>query len=177
MRLFIAIELPKSFCKELAGLQRTVREESRGGRFVPADNFHITLHFIGESNDLLGPVEAMEQAARGIRPFALHLGPFSTFPRKDGHTAFFAVRGELDECNALYESLQSALQERGFPRDQKRFTPHATLGRSVELSNEALLRLESLVPNASMQVQGITLFESVRRDGRMVYSAIHRTRF
>lgn len=177
MRLFIAVELPKSFCKEVVSLQRAVRSESRGGRFVPGGNFHITLHFIGESGDLAGAVEVMQEAARGIRPFELHLGRFSTFPRKDGHTAFLAVQGELQELNALYESLQSALGERGFPREQKRFTPHITLGRSVDLNDGALERLSAMAPNASMQVQGIALFESVRRDGRMVYSALHRTRF
>lgn len=177
MRLFIALELPKSFCKEIAGLQAALRAESTGGRFVPGSNFHITLHFIGESNDLSGAVEAMEQAARGIRPFGLHLGPLSTFPRKDGHTAFLSLRGELEELNALYESLQSALGERGFPRELKRFTPHITLGRSVILAEGALERLAGLSPNASMQVQSIALFESTRRDDRMIYSVLHRTRF
>lgn len=177
MRLFIAIELPKSFCKEILSLQESLRQQSRSGRFVPGSNFHITLHFIGESTDLTGAVEAMEQAGRGIRPFGLHLGRFSTFPRKDGHTAFLPVLGELAELNALYESLQSALAERGFPREQKRFTPHITLGRSVDLLDGALKRLGALSPNASMQAQGIALFESERRGDRMVYSVLHRTRF
>lgn len=177
MRLFIAIELPKSFCKEIAALQEAVRAKSAGGRFVPAANFHITLHFIGESNDLAGAALAMEEACRGIRPFGLHLSRFSTFARKEGHTAFLSLLGELDELNALYESLQSALAERGFSREHKRFTPHITLGRSVVLPEEALESLAALSPNASMQVQGIALFESARRDNRMVYSVLHRTRF
>jgi len=177
MRLFIAIELPKSFCKEVLRLQDAVRAQSQGGRFVQGDNFHITLHFIGESADLAEAVEAMNQASRGIRPFELHLGRFSSFTRKDGHTPFLSVLGELDELSALYESLQSALSERGFPREQKRLTPHITLGRSVNLSDEAIESLSAFSPNASMQVQGITLFESVRRENRMVYSVLHRTRF
>jgi len=177
MRLFIAIELPKSFCKEISRLQESVRVKSTGGRFVPVENFHITLHFIGESTNLAGAAQAMEEACRGIRPFGLHLGRFSTFSRKDVHTPFLSVHGELDELNALYESLQSALSEQGFPCEQKRFTPHITLGRSVQLPNEALHDLAELSPNASMRVQGIALFESVRQDNRMVYSVLHRTRF
>lgn len=177
MRLFIAIELPKSFCKEVAALQDAVRTQSEGGRFVPATNFHITLHFIGESNDLAGAALAMEEACRGIRPFGLHLSRFSTFARKEGHTAFLSLLGELDELNALNESLQSALAERGFSIEPKRFTPHITLGRSVVLPEGALENLAALSPNASMQVQGIALFESVRRGSRMVYSVLHRARF
>ena len=47
MRLFIAIDLPRSFKAELMRIQKEVKGISCGGRFVPQDNFHITLHFIG----------------------------------------------------------------------------------------------------------------------------------
>ena len=67
MRLFIAIELPRSFKQELARVQKEVKQLSCGGRFVPQENFHITLHFIGESDDLAGAVAAMREAVRGIR--------------------------------------------------------------------------------------------------------------
>ena len=62
MRLFIAIELPRSFKQELARVQKEVKQMSCGGRFVPQENFHITLHFIGESDDLAGAVAAMREA-------------------------------------------------------------------------------------------------------------------
>ena len=54
MRLFIAIELPASFKNEVARIQKEVKQLSSGGRFVPKENFHITLHFIGESEDIVG---------------------------------------------------------------------------------------------------------------------------
>ena len=54
MRLFIAIDLPRSFKAELVRIQKEVKGMSCGGRFVPQDNFHITLHFIGESDDIAG---------------------------------------------------------------------------------------------------------------------------
>ena len=74
MRLFIAIELPASFKNEVDRIQKEVKQLSSGGRFVPKENFHITLHFIGESQNLVGAAEAMAEAVRGIRPFELHLG-------------------------------------------------------------------------------------------------------
>ena len=62
MRLFIAIDLPRSFKAELARIEKEVKGISCGGRFVPQDNFHITLHFIGESDDIAGAAEAMHEA-------------------------------------------------------------------------------------------------------------------
>ena len=81
MRLFIAIDLPRSFKAELARIQKEVKGISCGGRFVPQDNFHITLHFIGESDDIAGAAEAMHEAVRGIRPFTLHLGKYTSLEK------------------------------------------------------------------------------------------------
>lgn len=177
MRLFIAIELPRSFKAEAARIQQELKLKSCGGRFVRQEDFHITLHFIGESTDLAGAAASMHEAARGIRPFTLHLGKYASFERNGSHTSFIEVKGELDELNALHESLESALYDNGFSREMKRFKPHVTLGRSVEYDELAETEMKALSPNASMTVFGITLFESVRQDGRMLYRPLHKEAF
>lgn len=174
MRLFIAIELPRSFQQEVGRIQKEVKRASAGGKFVPTDNLHITLHFIGESKDLAGAAAAMRDAVRGIRPFTLHLGKCGCFEKGDSLTSIINVLGQTEELNALYESLQAALYDHGFARERKRFTPHVTLGRNVELDELAQAELARLSPNASMTVQSITLFESARQEGRMVYTPLHR---
>lgn len=177
MRLFIAIDLPKSFKKEVSRIQQQLKQMSAGGRFVPAENFHITLHFIGESDDLAGAVDAMREAARGIRPFTLHLGKYGCFEKSGSKTSFVEVKGELNELGVLHESLQCALYDNGFSRERKGFTPHVTLGRSVVHDDLVAGEMKALCPNASMTVQGFTLFESVRREGRMLYLPLHTERF
>ena len=178
MRLFIAVELPKSFKAEIARIQKEVKQVSCGGRFVPQENFHITLHFIGESDDLVGAVQAMQEAARGIRPFELHLGKYHWLEKNDrGRTSILKVEGNLEELRILHESLESALYDRGFSRDRKKFTPHITLGRNVEQDDLCAEELTGLSPNASMSVQGMVLYESTRENGRMVYTPLHRERF
>ncbi len=177
MRMFIAIDLPKSFKQEVSRISRQVKVLSCSGRFVPEDAYHLTLHFIGESEDLMGAVAAMRQAAQGIRPFTLHLGKYTSFARGTSRTSVLEVKGQLEELRALHESLESALYERGFPREMKRFTPHITLGRAVEHDELAEAELKALSPNASMTVFGITLFESTRIEGRIVYRALHKEVF
>ena len=135
------------------------------------------LHFIGESDDLAGAVAAMREAARGIRTFTLHLGKYDCFDKNGSKTSFLHVKGELDELDRLYESLQSALYDNGFSRERKRFRPHITLGRNVEHDELVTEELKRLSPNASMTVQGITLFESARQEGKVVYNPLHRERF
>ena len=177
MRLFIGIELPKSFKAELKRIENELRSLGASGRFVPEENFHITLNFIGESADVYGLTKAMHEAVRGIRPFTLHLGKYGNFSRADGCVAFVNVAGELNELSVLHESLVSALLDEGFPCERRRFTPHITLGRAVNLPDGAEETLLALSPNASLMVSGITLFESVKRDSGMYYSVLHRERF
>lgn len=177
MRLFIAIPLPKSFRKEVLYVQRELKERSTAGRFVPGDNFHITLHFIGESDDLSGAAAAMHEAVRGIRPFNLHLAGFDCFEKGSARTAVLRVDGELDELNALYESLESALFDQGFCREHKRYVPHITLARNAEFDAAAEEQLRALRPNASLLAQSLTMFESRREQGRMCYYPVHTEKF
>ncbi len=179
MRLFIAIPLPKSFKKEVSSVQRELRSLSTAGRFVPGGNFHITLHFIGESDDLRAAAAAMHEAARGIRPFNLHLAGYDSFSKKDGEsrTAVLKVGGELGELNALYESLESALFDQGFSREHKRFVPHITLGRNVQYAPENEEKLRTLNMNASLCAQSIVLYESIRERDGMVYLPVHTEKF
>ena len=179
MRLFIAIELSNDMRSELNGISKALRERSCGGRFVPVENMHVTMHFLGETNDLAGAVDAMREACRGIRPFEIRLGGYSFFEKNGsgGKTSIVEVKGELNELSILHETLESALADRGFSRDMKRFRPHITLGRSVEHDELVTQELRDIRLGASVRVEGLTLFESVRVKGNMVYNPLHVQKF
>ncbi len=178
MRLFIAIELNNEMRAELASISKALRERSCGGRFVPNENFHITMHFIGESNDLAGAVEAVRTACRGIRPFRLSLGRYGFFEKSgSGKTSIVEVGGDLGELGILHETLESALADRGFSREFKRFRPHVTLGRNVDHDELVTQELKQIPLSASTLVTGLTLFESARVKGNMVYTPLHRESF
>ncbi len=180
MRLFIAIEISNDMRRELAGMSKSLKGLSSGGRFVPVENMHVTLHFIGESDDLAGAVSAMHEACRDIRPFTLTLGHYGYFEKTasgNHRVSLVTVEGELEELNVLHESLEAALSDNGFLRDHKRYMPHITLGRSVEHDELAAGELERTPLSAGVLVAGITLFESTRVKGKMVYTPLHREKF
>lgn len=179
MRLFIAVELSNEMRRELAVVSKALRERSCGGRFVPVENMHITMHFLGETNDLAGAADAMREACRGIRPFELKLGRYGFFEKNGsgGKTSIVEVEGELSELSILHETLESALADRGFPRELKKFRPHITLGRSVEHDELVTSELRAMPLEGSVTVTGLTLFESTRVKGNMVYTPLHRQKF
>ena len=171
MRLFIAIELPRSFKQELARVQTEVKQVSCGGRFVPTDNFHITLHFIGETGALHDAADAIREAARDARPFLLRLTDYGAFSSGGGRTGYVGVADESGELARLYETLEGALWDRGFSRNRSRLVPHITIGRNITGDADFICpRREAFTANS------IVLYESRSVRGGMEYIPVHKER-
>lgn len=88
MRLFIGIALPQSVNRVMANNARKLHKVIPG-RYVPEDNYHITLVFIDETdrNNVVGIKRAMEVAVKGQKPVELSLGQPGAFGKKK--TRFF----------------------------------------------------------------------------------------
>ncbi len=170
MRLFIAIPLPPDITRALAADRVALEAHGATGRFVPRENYHITLHFLGETDALMDITDAIKQAVRDIRPFVLRLKEYGSFKTDGSHTGFVNVSCDSEELNRLYESLESALWERGFSKNRGRLTPHVTLGRKVEGDEGFVLPPQK----AAFTANAVVLYESASVRGQMQYNVLHR---
>ena len=170
MRLFIAIPLPPDITRALAAARVALEAQGATGRFVPRENYHITLHFLGETDALKDIADAMRQAVRDIRPFVLRLKEYGSFKTDGSHTGFVNVTCDSEELNLLYESLESALWERGFSKNRGRLTPHITIGRKVEGDEGFVMPPQK----AAFTANTVVLYESRTERGQMVYAPLHR---
>lgn len=182
MRMFIALPLPPDVQRALYAAQAQLRQVACGGRYVPKENFHITLHFIGKSKDLAGAAAACDEAVRGIKPCLLRLAGFARFEQAGKYTAIINLEGDLQELRRLHETLVSALMERGFPLSggHKRFTPHITLARALSAgeNKDAYLHLRlDAKEGAAFTANQLVLYQSENRQGAMVYTPLHRSAF
>lgn len=179
MRLFIAIPVPPDVTRALTLAQNRLRALAAGGRYVPKENFHLTLHFIGESNDLTGAAAACDEAVRGIRPFLLRLSSYGSFVHGNSRTGYISLVGDLPELYRLHETLTAELSSRGFPLSggHKRLTPHITLARALPdvEDTEALANiLADAKEGVAFTANRLVLYESRNEDGRMVYAPLHK---
>ena len=126
MRLFIAVPLPRDVQRKVFAFEQALRECSTGGRFVPQGNHHVTLRFIGESNDLADIAFAMDQAVADARPFTLKLGGYGWFDHGGARTSYLKAEGDLEELYRIHEMLETSLWERGFCKGKGRLVPHVT---------------------------------------------------
>ena len=170
MRLFIAIPLPPDITRALSAARVALEAHGATGHFVPRENYHITLHFLGETDALKDITDALREAVRDIKPFVLRLKEYGSFKTDGSHTGFVNVTCDSEELNRLYESLESALWERGFSKNRGRLTPHVTLGRKIEGDEDFVIPPQK----AAFTANAVVLYESSSVRGQMQYAVLHR---
>jgi 2'-5' RNA ligase len=125
LRLFIALEIPEELREQLGGLRRGLP----GARWVPEQQFHLTLAFLGEVE---GPVfAAVKEGLHGVRsdPFEVELATAGRFPPRGPAKVLWAGIREPQAVSNLAGEVRRCLERRGLPLDSRRYSPHVTLAR------------------------------------------------
>ena len=131
-RAFIAIGLDEATRAAVGAEIERLRPLGRAVAWVPAENLHLTLKFLGQQSDmgLREAALALQDAAERRRPFSVRLRGVGAFPGMDRPRILWigAAEGAL-EARAVQSALDAALVSRGFERDSRPWHPHLTIGR------------------------------------------------
>ena len=161
MRLFIAILLSPEMQKALVACMHDLKKQGVDGKFVPAQNLHVTLAFIGEYDD---PKKVKQVIDRVPLPeFRLSLSEKGNF----GDLLWIGVKGN-QKLKTYVKELREALAGSGIPCDRDKFVPHITLIRKSSAKKPYQVR----VPKADMMVKKASLMKSEQRDGKTVYKEL-----
>lgn len=166
MRLFIGVAIPSGVRSLIALLARSM-EEFAPGRYVSEDMYHITLAYIGESDNAMRQraIESVKSCACGFSSPMLFPGKPGYFGKRENSILHLSVNGG-DALQPISSELRRLLTHAGLPFDPKPLTPHITLARHV---NAADILLEMPVEIPGFSAEGITLFNSCRVDGVLRY--------
>jgi 2'-5' RNA ligase len=133
VRSFVAVLLPEALRVRLAAAIDELRAGARRVAWVPVQNLHVTLRFLGAVDEatLQRVREALEAGTVAIAPFAVRVGGLGGFPPGRAPRVIWAgVTGGAEALCALSARLETALAERGIPPEGRPFHPHVTLGRA-----------------------------------------------
>jgi 2'-5' RNA ligase len=125
MRLFVALELPHATRQRLADLATQLP----GARWVPPENFHITLRFIGEVPRHVAEELDLALAALRGRRFPLTLAGVGAAERAGHARALCACVERNPALEGLRAKIERGLQSAGLEPERRRFTPHVSLAR------------------------------------------------
>ena len=161
MRLFIAIQLSEKMRKALVSCLHDLKKQGVEGNYVPAQNLHLTLAFIGEYRD---PEQVKRILASVPLPaFRLALSEKGNF----GNILWAGVKGN-QKLKTYVRDLRAALKNAGIPFEDDRFTPHITLIRKVSSRSPYQVHL----PKAEMEVKRASLMKSETKNGKVTYREV-----
>ena len=171
MRLFIAINFNNDTRARLLSLRDDLREQSERGNFSHPENLHLTLAFLGECEQrdaaLNGRLRRVMESVT-FEPFEVTIDRVGRFKR-DGGDVWWAGGQESKPLLKLQRDLSDKLVTAGFTLENRKYSPHITLGREV-ITNVKPWPIEPF----GETIRQIELMKSERIQGKLTYTAIYK---
>ena len=149
MRLFIAIMLSDDMKKSVIGTMHELKKADVRGSYVPAQNLHVTLAFIGETKDAAAIKTAMQTIS--CKPFRMAFADMGVFD----NLLWVGIKGNQG-LNKLAKYVTTALD-----------APHITIIRNMGGPWKKVSP-----PKGDMTVKKVSLMKSEQKDGKRVYTEI-----
>ena len=183
LRAFVAIEIPTEIRQAVgeatAELRRVIGPQVR---WVPTQNMHLTLKFLGDvtpSNvDLLSH---MVRAEAELFPcFDIHLGGLGAFPNlKRPRVLYIGIQAPA-ALEALQRGVESASHRLGYESEERGFSPHLTLGRvkqgvtaTEQLQIRRALEATKIDSLGAARVDSVHLYKSDLKPSGSVYTRLY----
>lgn len=157
-RLFVAIRPPE----QIRDLLIDAMDDAPTLRWVPDDNLHLTLRFIGEVERPLASDLAAALVRVRCESFSLRIAGVGRFDQRNGGAVWAGVEPKAPVVT-LASKVERACQSAGLEAERRAFHPHITLaryGRSAKADVEPLLRRNAGLSSDPFSVNAFTLFES-----------------
>jgi RNA 2',3'-cyclic 3'-phosphodiesterase len=176
-RLFVAIEVEPNdaFIDFYNALSGSLKHESI--KWVEIFNFHITLKFLGETEEdvILAISKELQRISKTFSNFKLNIAKTGIFGSKhDPKVIWLGLESET--LNNLGKSVIDGMNKVGFIADRQNFVPHLTLGRIKKLTDNKYFQ-KMISDNKEKFIQTIYvdkfyLIESVLHKSGPVYNIL-----
>lgn len=177
MRLFVSLDLDDKIKQEIGNITNSLRKEDIDVKWVPTDNLHITLKFLGEvSEDDVNKIEnQIAEALKEVKQFKIYLEGAGFFGNKKSiRVVWIDVKGGKEKVLELMKGMDNQLE--WVNENEHKPSVHLTIGRvrSNRGSELLLKKLEEMkdVKFGECKVKEIILKASELRRGGPIYSDI-----
>jgi len=165
MRTFIAIPFPKKTLDRLALIQKNLQSGIlEDMSWVNPMSVHLTLKFLGDVDEptIFKVTRELEKVGRTTTEFNIACGGIGCFPN-DRHpkVIWFGVHAD-SQLWELQNQVENFCFDLGFPREERKFSPHLTLGRiKNEMVSPAMIHLQSEIGKEDNQFAETVLVNEV----------------
>jgi 2'-5' RNA ligase len=182
-RTFIAVGLTKPIRDHIVLLQETLAGTGAEVNWVEPQNIHLTLLFLGEVDDREIPAvcRIASDGAKKQAAFSMTVEKAGCFPNPRRPRILWVGVGEgAEPLVALHDDLEIPLQDLGYRREERRYTPHITLGRvKSERSSDQLVKQlarRTAWKAGEMTVEELLIMGSELKPAGPVYTVLGRAK-
>lgn len=129
-RLFTGLEIPSDVCQSLS----TLRGGLPGARWIDPENYHVTLRFIGDVDDVVAHEIASMLGRVRRQAFELRIEDLKSFGGRKPRQ-IVATLGPAQALMELQAEHERLMQRVGLEPEGRKYTPHVTLARLREASS------------------------------------------
>ena len=131
VRSFIAVDLTAGEAvRNIVEAQAALKACGADLKLVEPENLHFTLKFLGElsSKELKDVEDALSEVV--FKPFKITLESVGFFPNaKYMRVVWVGVSEGLEALQQVASAVERRIVEKGFPREERGFSPHLTIAR------------------------------------------------
>jgi 2'-5' RNA ligase len=179
VRTFIALDLDPEVKRAISDFQRKLRRLGPPSvSWTKEGGMHLTLKFLGEIDDPRAAEcrEKLAQVAGSTAAFSVSVRGTGTFPPGRRPRVLWVGIPPTPDLARLQARVEDAAEELGFPREERPFHPHLTLGRvrspggleSVQAELEAARERDF----GLVTVRTLVFYQSVLRPAGAEYSPL-----
>jgi 2'-5' RNA ligase len=132
IRTFIAVDLDQAVRHRTVALQEILKKAGTEVKWVEPVNLHVSLLFLGEVEDreVVDVCRSVEEVAREHSSFVMSVETVGCFPHSRRPRVLWVGVGEGKQplC-AIHDALEIPLLDLGYRREERKYSPHITLGR------------------------------------------------
>jgi 2'-5' RNA ligase len=176
MRIFIALDIPPEIRTRIAEYAERARALAPEARWARVEGLHITLKFVGETDD--AALEKMKSALAAIKaaPFEVKLEGVGFFPNPKGARLFWVGVDGGEALPRLASAVEASLEKLGMAREEKAYHPHLTLARASKHPLRELQPLLNAQPPqfGTMTAREFFMYRSQPQRGGSKYTKLER---
>ncbi len=132
IRTFIGFELPENIISAIGSVQEGLKSYGLKVRWVRPKNIHLTLKFLGDIKvfDIKNVGQVITESVKENGPISLQAKGIGLFPGiKRPRVIWIGLAGQMEPLIGLQKNLDENLERIGFPKENRPFKGHLTLGR------------------------------------------------